>query len=494
MHPIDSAPHTSADEVSRRVFMRRAAAISLGFGGLRLAYGPLSHAVAGPKGPARAIGGDAGSGYGDVLRDPTGIFDLPNGFAYQVISRAGQKMDDGLLVPGRPDGMAAFAAGAGIAIIIRNHELSSSESDIGPFAPKGAGLNSIPASKIFDRGQGIEPALGGTTTLVYDTRSGKLLSQFMSLAGTNRNCAGGPTPWGTWLTCEEDVTPRGGAVEKMHGWVFEVPATTKVRLADPTPIKAMGRFNHEAVCVDPASGIVYLTEDRNDGLLFRFVPKVPGQLHKGGSLEALIVTGAPRRDTRNWTPEQRKGDAPGDATPIPVGTTLTCEWMALESIEAPDDDLRHRGFAAGAARFARGEGMWWGHNAAYFACTNGGTAQLGQLWRYMPSANENAPATKGLNTPGGTLELFIEPNDARVVRNADNITVAPNGDLFVCEDTKGDNRILRVTPDGQVSDFALNRLSGSELAGVCFSPDNSTMFVNIQHDHLTLAIRGPFAK
>lgn len=138
--------------------------------------------------------------------------------------------------------------------------------------------------------------------------------------------------------------------------------------------------------------------------------------------------------------------------------------------------------------------MWWGHNAAYFACTNGGTAQLGQLWRYVPAANEGAPATKGQNTPGGTLELFVEPNDARVVRNADNITVAPNGDLFVCEDTKGDNRILRVTPDGQVSDFALNRLSGSELAGVCFSPDNSTMFVNIQHDHLTLAIRGPFAK
>lgn len=485
MQPIENAGVRSYEDLTRRTFMRRAAAFSLGFGGLRLAYGPMSHAMAGEAGLFQ--------GYGEVLRDATGILDLPKGFTYEIISRAGQKMADGLLVPGRPDGMAAFAASAGVTVVVCNHELSPGEQAIGAFAPKGAGLTSVPASKVFDRGQGLEPSIGGTTNLVYDTRSGKLMSQFMSLAGTNRNCAGGPTPWGTWLTCEEDVTPRGGSAEKSHGWIFEVPATTKVGLADPVPIKAMGRFNHEAVCVDPSTGIVYLTEDRTDGLLYRYVPSAPGELHKGGSLEVLVVTGAPKRDTRNWTEEQRKGDAPGDAAPIAVGQRMACEWMLIEDVESPKDDLRHRGFDAGAARFGRGEGMWWGQNAAYFACTSGGPAQLGQLWRYIPASGEVTPATKGKNAPGGTLELFVEPNDARVVHNADNITVAPNGDLFVCEDNGEDNRILRVTPDGKVSMFARNRLSGSELAGVCFAPDNSTMFVNIQHDHLTLAIRGPFA-
>lgn len=474
-------------EVSRRTFMRRAAAFSMGFGGLQLAYGPLSRAIAGTPQKIEA-------GYGELLTDPKGIFDLPVGFTYEVISRAGQTMADGLLVPGRPDGMAAFAAGAGMAIIVRNHELSPSEQGVGAFAPPGKGLDSLPASKVYDRGQGREPGLGGTTTLVYDTRAGRLVTQFMSLAGTYRNCAGGPTPWGTWLSCEEDVTPRGGTAEKTHGYVFEVPASAKVGLVDPVPIKAMGRFNHEAVCVDPTSGVVYMTEDRLDGLIYRYVPKVPGQLHRGGSLEALVIKGTPKRDTRNWTEEQRKGDAPGDASSISVGTTLACEWMLLDDIDAPADDLRHRGFADGAARFARGEGMWWGHNAAYFACTAGGSAQVGQLWRYLPSANEGTPASKGQNAPGGTLELFVEPNDARVVHNADNITVAPNGDLFVCEDHGEHNRVLRVTPEGKVSTFGANRLSESELAGVCFAPDNSTMFVNIQHNHMTLAIRGPFAR
>lgn len=487
MMSLDYLNEAGGHGLSRRTFMRRAAAFSAGFGGLRLALGPIGRAWASDAPQPFA-------GYGDLVKDPTGIFDLPSGFTYEVICRAGEKMDDGLLAPGRPDGMGAFAATSGIAVIVRNHELSPSEPKLGAFGSKGAGLDSIPASKVFDRGQGLEPGLGGTTTLVYDTRAGRLVSKFMSLAGTYRNCAGGPTPWGTWLTCEEDVTPRGGMAEKMHGWVFEVPASTKVGLADPVAIKAMGRFNHEAVCVDPTSGIVYLTEDRLDGLLYRYVPKVPGELHKGGSLEALAVSGQPKRDTRNWTDEQRKGDAPGDAAAISVGARLACEWIPLEDIESPGDDLRHRGFAAGAARFGRGEGMWWGNDAAYFACTGGGSAQLGQLWRYLPARDEATPATKGKSTPGGTLELFVEPNDARVVRNADNITVAPNGDLFVCEDNGEDNRLLRVTPEGKVTTFARNRLSGSELSGVCFAPDNSTMFVNLQQDHLTLAVRGPFAK
>jgi len=484
-------------DVSRRAFLRRSAAFSLGFAGLHMAMGS-----GGSRLFAAEVNGAAGGlgkgGFGPLVKDPRGIFDLPKGFTYEIISRAGQKMDDGLVVPGRADGMAAFAGPDGLTIIVCNYELGPEMVQFSSFGKGNEGLAKIDAAKLFDRGRGIAPSLGGTTTLVYDTKTGKLLKQWLSLAGTNRNCAGGPTPWGSWLSCEEDVAVRGGNREQSHGYVFEVPATTKVELVDAVPIKAMGRFNHEAVCIDPRTGVVYLTEDRVDGLIYRFVPKERGKLLMGGSLEALVITGSPSRDTGNLGKPSNEFPVLGDTKAIAIGTKFECEWVAMDDVESPKDDLRHRGYQSGAARFARGEGMWWGHDSAYFACTSGGTALMGQLWRYTPSTDESAPATlagegvKAMNTKGGTLELFVEPNDSKVVQNADNVTVSPSGELFVCEDGEGPNRLLRVEPNGDVTTFARNALSASELAGACFSPDGTTLFVNIQTDHLTLAVRGPF--
>lgn len=494
-----------AHDASRRAFLRRAAAFGIGFAGLSAAFvrGAFADEVArmGAGGAAAAAGegaaGGAGFGFGPLVRDPAGIFDLPEGFTYEVISRAGEEMDDGLLVPGRPDGMAAFAGEDGMTIVVRNHELSPGEPELGPFGRGNDRLGRLASSRVYDRGHGSTPSIGGTTTLVYDTTGRRVVSQRLSLAGTNRNCAGGPTPWGSWLTCEEDVTPRGGPAEKMHGYVFEVVASSR-ECADPVPIREMGRFNHEAVCVDPRTGIVYLTEDRLDGLLYRFVPKERGKLHRGGSLEALVIRDAPQRDTRNWSESDRAregmGVVGGDARAVALGARFECDWIALDDVDTAKDDLRERGFAAGAARFARGEGMWWGRDGAYFACTSGGAKGLGQLWRYTPGEDEGAPASAGKPAPGGVVELLIEPNDARVIANADNLTVSPAGDLVVCEDGKGPNRLLLVSPRGEVAPLAVNRLSLSELAGVCFSPDGTTLFVNIQHDHMTLAVRGPFRR
>lgn len=447
--------------------MQRSAAFAAGFAGLHR----LAGCAAPPGGAAVAT-----ARYGPLLPDPDGVFELPKGFRYTIISRVGEEMDDGLLVPGLHDGMAAFPGeggeGGGRTILVRNHELEPQWQHLSAFGPKLERLARIDPARLYDAGRGRKPALGGTTTLVFDTRTQRLERHFLSLAGTTRNCAGGPTPWGTWLTCEEDVTRASGSHEKDHGYVFEVPASAEIALADPAPIRAMGRFYHEAVAVDPLTGIVYLSEDRHDGLLYRYTPRTPGRLAEGGRLQALAVSGRPSLDTRNW----------GSATVRP-GEPLPVEWIDLDDIDSPKDDLRDRGFAAGAARFARGEGMWAAPNSIYFCCTNGGSAKRGQIWRLSPNSRGDRPEE---------LALFIEPNDRDVMDMCDNVTVAPWGDLVVCEDGGGANRLLGVTPEGRAYTIGRTASSRSELAGATFAPDGTTLFVNMQQAGLTLAITGPW--
>lgn len=459
-------------EVSRRHFLRSSAAVSVGFAGLHTLFSRQAFAT-----PASAT---IAEGFGPLYQDPAGVLELPKGFSYQIISRWGDEMDDGLLVPARADGMAAFPGPDGTTLLVRNHENSASDKEHGPYGANNERLAKVTSRQLYDFGKGEHPSIGGTTTLVYDTRSGELQREFLSLAGTERNCAGGPTPWNTWVTCEEDVTSVGGTYEKDHGYCFEVPATPDAGLIDPIPLTAMGRFNHEAIAVDPKSGIVYLTEDRKDGLIYRFIPEVPGQLAMGGRLQALGRKGVEGYDTRNW----------GHGHATTPGKPLETTWVDLEDVTSPKDDLRHQGFGIGAARFARGEGMWYGNGTIYFACTNGGAAYKGQIWKYTPSPFEGSP---GEDENPGTLELFVEPNDGGIIDNADNLTVSPWGDLIVCEDGSGDQFLVGITSEGGIYKFARNALdSNSEFAGCTFSPDGTTLFVNIQVDGLTLAITGPW--
>ncbi len=472
--------------LSRRHFLRQAAAVSVGFGGLQAFVSactdgvPFSRTNIDGEENGRTSSSRRRSDFGPLVPDPAGIFDLPEGFAYRVLSRFGDTMDDGFVVPGRADGMAAFPGPDGTTLLVCNHEVtprgSRNQSALGPGY---ALLDRLNPADCYDPGDDARPAGGGTTTIVYDTRSGAVVRSFLSLAGTLRNCAGGPTPWNSWLTCEEIVLPARSPWARSHGWVFEVPATAEPGLARPVPIEAMGRFNHEAVAVEPESGVVYQTEDRDEGLLYRYVPDVPGDLHAGGRLQALVVRGRSSLDTRNWE----------DSQIIAVGTSFPVDWIDLRDVDAPDDDLRFRGRDDGAAIFARGEGMWYGNGAVYFACTNGGPERLGQIWKYTPSAAE---ATSGEIEAPGRLELFLESDDVKVLENADNLTVAPWGDLFVCEDGDDAQYLIGVRPDGSTYRFGHNAVSDSELAGACFSPDGSTLFMNIQNDGLTLAITGPW--
>jgi hypothetical protein len=445
-------------------------------------------------------------GYGPLLRDRAGLLDLPAGFSYRALSTAvlgstadprfSQRLSNGEPVPALHDGMGAFRGTNDMTILVRNHEI---------WPGQGPAVD-VARVRPYDR-----LGTGGTITLWVDSER-RLVRSFPSLSGTFRNCAGGVTPWGSWLSCEEctfmpgpldphshDQTP---AVSERHGYVFEVDARAE-RLVEPTPIKAMGRFYHEAAVVDPATGFVYLSEDRGDGLLYRYRPEVVtrglkrpaqlsvGDLAKGGALEALRIAAIPSALTQNWRSRE-----------FVPGRKWGVDWIAIPDIDpeidmerGPDDrepdplkrggrtaptSTRAQGFRLGAAQFARTEGMLYSKGTVYFCCTDGGEKGAGQVWRLELASQQ--------------LSLAVEPNDFALLDGPDNLTVAPNGDLLVCEDGGPDNFLVGITREGRLYRMARNACNGSELCGACFSHDRRTLFLNIQNPGITFAIEGPWGQ
>ena len=461
--------------MKRRNFLLRTGQVSLAFLGLQAFASIPMRKNSGTLNIQSKLSG----GYGPLIDDPNGIMNLPKGFSYDIISRQGDRMSDGFFVPGAPDGMATFEAPGNKIIIIRNHEVSAGDITKGPFGNNLELLNNAVAKKLYDYGNGKLPCMGGTTTILYNPATKKVEEQYLSLAGTIRNCAGGPTPWNSWISCEEDMSTDIGHLEKFHGYAFEVPAQVQPELFTPEPIRAMGRFNHEAVAVDPKTGIVYQTEDRIDGLIYRYIPKENGNLQKGGKLQILSIKGQSSFSTRNWIRDDNTMEA---------RKKYDVEWLDINNINPIGDDLRIRGRKKGAAIFARGEGMWFGTDEVYFACTNGGKHSFGQIFRYTPSIKEGQP--EEINDPG-TLELFIDSDRTDLMQSCDNLTVGANGDLVICEDLPTP-RIVGVSMEGKIYHIAKNVGFKSEFAGATFSPDGKILFVNIQDAGLTIAINGPW--
>lgn len=382
-----------------------------------------------------------------LVADLQGILDLPPGFRYELLERAGETMSDGYRVPGRPDGMACFAGAAGTWVLMRNHELSLGELRHSPFLGSTQAL----PKELYD-----SEAVGGVSRVVVDAKSLKRVSSNLVLSGTVRNCAGGISPWG-WLSCEESTLPG-------HGYVF-LCGSEHARLAPPQPIRSYGRFNHEAAVVDPRDHVAYLTEDRREGCFYRFVPTQKSRPFEG-KLQALKRKGVARFDT---------------ASAMRVGEAVEIEWVDLPESDPREDDLRLQAQERGAALVRRGEGLWWSEERVYFSATAGGARKSGQIFAIERRQGQEA------------LVLLAEASDPERLDHPDNLSLSPWGHLFIAEDGDAGNFIRYLDERGELFTFARNALSGSELAGLCFSPDGRALFVNIQAQGLTLAITGPFA-
>ena len=408
-----------------------------------------------------------------LIKDPNGIIDLPKGFSYKVISKEKQIMDDGLLVPSNADGMACIQLSEEKIILIRNHELGHvpklsvflNNNYYGKYYKKFKKQNS---EKFYDIKNTRTHCLGGTTSIVYNTKTEKVEKQYLSLAGTLVNCSGGVTPWNTWISCEETVMKNGRGITKDHGYNFEVKPSYTPRLSKAMPLKAMGRFRHEGIAFD-RNGYVYQTEDRPDGLFYRFKPNHSTKLYKGGKLQFLSFKDWRGVNTDNWKKNQ-----------IKQGEKYQVKWIDINNVDSPDDDLRYRGYNMGGATFARGEGIFCHDDMIYFTATTGGKNKTGQIWKYIPEND------------GGIIELFYESMDADVLNMPDNIVLSPNGDIILCEDARGRDSIVCIRPDGAIYYLATNALNNQEFAGPTFSPDGKILFVNIYNPTMTLAIKGPW--
>lgn len=468
---------TTTPGMDRRTLLRGTAVL----GGAAVLGGPLQ-----ALGMRAAAGSppSASAGYGPLV-DKGELF-LPAAFSYVVLDRQGTPMRDGRPTPGIFDGMGAFPGPNDTTILIRNHENR-----------ERAGEQKVVTGPRFEYD---ESSFGGCTKVIVERDAQGLPARresFAVLGGTSTNCAGGITPWKTWITCEEVVKRTAGV---KHGYCFEIDAYADGPVV-AVPIPQAGRFVHEAVAwLDKK---LYLTEDRGlqaDALrgtigacLYRYVPdRAPGRggdlAATTGVLEALKLVGQPNANMD---------------TGRVVGRPYKVEWVTVDEPDHEDDtDNRRdrvRGFTPtrvqaadkGAAYFDRQEGIWVDHGKVYFDCTTGGAQNLGQIWEYDQGRE--------------TLTLIYESTDRNTMENPDNVVIVPQtGDVFAQEDSSGEQYVRGVTQDGQIYDFARTKTRDNEFCGGCFDPSGRIFFLNQQGDRgdlpdgplngeaVTYAIWGPF--
>ncbi|MET7379758.1 alkaline phosphatase PhoX [Streptomyces sp. NPDC005526] len=475
--------------LTRRDFARNSALTGAGValagsvGALATAPNALASAETGGAGEETAAA-HGGVGYGPLLPDPKGILALPAGFSYRIITRTGEtKLESGESTPSNHDGTAAFEGPRGATLLVNNHELKGPRANWKYPVPLTEGL-------VYD------PAASGGCTVVEVRRD--QVAEWVGIAGTSTNCAGGSTPWGTWLTCEETEDKAGqNGMTKDHGYVFEVDPEDRRANRDPRPVKALGRYAHEAVVVDPKRGHLYLTEDASgpNGLLYRWTPP-EGFRHGRGKLRTLADDAGRLQAFKCFDSGGKFVDDLSRATK--TGTVYGVDW-----VDVPDRDARtvptRKQFTDGEITRARKlEGMWWGDGGAYivssFARAESPVQHDGQVWFYDPKRRTlTLKVLFGVNPDPAGDGAFDGP---------DNITVSPYGGLVIAEDGEGVQHLFGATDGGRTYPIARNDLNigteqepeYSEFTGVTFSPDGSTLFANIQEPGIMVAITGPWKR